>query len=89
MTTRAVTGTILRPDGTPWANAHVWIELVGGTYTLSPDDTYPANEFAVTADAAGQIAVTLASGLAIVYAVRLPDGTSFTIERARGCANDA
>jgi hypothetical protein len=79
MATRIVTGNVLRANGTAWGGGVVQITLLGGSYTLSPDNTYPGNELDIIADGAGHFSVALVSGLGVAYRVTLPDGYVFDI----------
>lgn len=79
MTTRQVTGVILRGDGTPWANAPVVFRIIHGTYHLSPDETIPGDTIVGITNGSGVVLVSLVSGLALTYRVTLPDGSVFDI----------
>lgn len=81
MTTCTVTGSIHRPDDTPWYAAPVGFTLVSGTATL--DTTYPEDGFVTTA-ADGTFAVELTTGLDTPYRCTLPDGDSFLFELPSG-----
>jgi hypothetical protein len=79
MTTRVVSGNILRANGTPWNAATVKFVLMHGSYTLSPDNTYPENEIDAITDGSGHFSVSLVSGLGVIYRVTLPDSSIFDV----------
>lgn len=83
MSTRTVTGTIRRPDDTPWYGARVGFALIDSTATM--DATYPEDGIAITA-ADGTFSVDLASGLGMPWRCSLPDGDSFLFDLEPGSA---
>ncbi|MET0625740.1 MAG: hypothetical protein ABW250_22585 [Pyrinomonadaceae bacterium] len=86
MTTREVTGTIRRPDGTAWAGAAVRFKLDKSTYTA--DAAFPAAEVTVTTDGSGVFTAMLwcnAEGFVkTLYTATLPDGSSFRFRLSAG-----
>lgn len=79
MATRAITGTILRPDGTPWAGASVRFITTDDAYTVSPANTLPLYVVTAVTDEYGQFTVSLVADLSVNYKVTLPDRSSFEI----------
>jgi hypothetical protein len=86
MTTRTVTGTVYRADGTAWPSVSVIFKLenmfVFGT------GTNPPYSYTVTTAAGGTFTATLAvpdTGTAS-YRVALPDGSTYTFNLADGAA---
>lgn len=86
VTTRAVTGTIRKVDGTAWAGAAVKFKLDKSTYTAT--DAFPAAEVSATTDAAGVFTATLwcnAEGaVKTLYTATLPDGSTFQFRLSYG-----
>jgi hypothetical protein len=94
MPTRTITGTILRPDGSPWADGQVRFTPTDDTFRLSPDQTLPHTTVTVLTNDSGVFTVELVSGLDVAYMVRLPsrrdtfnivvpDGSATTLEALR------
>lgn len=79
MATRAITGTILRPDGTPWAGAAVRFTTTDDAYTVSPAETFPLYVVTAVTDEYGEFTVDLVADLSVNYKVTLPDRSSFEI----------
>lgn len=86
MATRVVSGTLFRPDGTPWNGAPVKFRPVRDSYTLDPDATYPVRTIETVTNVEGEFSITLASGLSTEYQVEMPDGEKFFIVVADGSA---
>ena len=83
---RTVTGTLLRPNGAPWANGQIRFKLVEDAYTTSPAAHYPSTTTIAMTDASGEFEVILISGLSSEYEVKLPDGNTFNIIVEDGAA---
>lgn len=79
MATRAVTGTILYGDGSPWRGAAVQFRTTEDTYTLSPAQTLPLHSVEAVTDSNGQFTVSLIADLGVNYKVTLPDRSTFEI----------
>ena len=79
MATRAITGTILRPDGTPWAGASVRFITTDDAYTVSPANTLPLYVVTAVTDEYGEFTVSLVADLSVNYKVTLPDRSTFEI----------
>lgn len=96
VTTRTITGTIRKPDGSAWVGAKVTFELTKNSYTTTTQ--FPASIVTATTNASGQICVapctstgvtlwTNAEGLAPAqYKVTYPDGAYFYGTLAPGAA---
>lgn len=85
-TTRQVTGTIRKPDGTAWAGAKVTFKLDKSTYTAT--DAFPVTEVSATTNGSGIFTATLwcnAEGaVKTLYTATLPDGSTFQFRLAYG-----
>ena len=94
MASRIVTGTILKPDNTPWKRARVQFDMKDDAFTL--EDTYPQGSVRVWTDTFGNFSVPLAAGLSVYWVCKLPDHSTFefalpdgppiTIEALQGSA---
>lgn len=86
MDTRLLETIVLRPDGTPWAEAVVAFTLLPGSYLAG--STFPSATVTATAGADGRLSVGLwvnAAGLSdCVYLCRLPSRESFTFTLPAG-----
>lgn len=89
MTTRTVTGTVLRADGQPWAGARVRFELDRGSFTSTA--TYPPDQRETTTNEDGQFSVSLwtnAEGsLPSCYRCVLPNGDTFDFVLPAGASS--
>ena len=83
---RAITSSILRPDGTPWAGGVVRFTPIDDVYLTSPAATYPSETIVAPIDSNGDILVTLASGTGATYEVKLPSQETFYIVVPDGSA---
>lgn len=76
MTIVTVTGTILKPDGTPWENAAVKFRLHPGSQIN--DQLFPSNKLTVRTDEYGDFAIDLWANdegdFSSEYSVQLPSG---------------
>jgi hypothetical protein len=98
VTTRTVTGTIRKPDGSAWVGAKVVFELTKNTYTSAA--SFPATSVTATTNASGLICLapctttgvtlwTNAEGLdGAQYKVTYPDGKYFYFVLAAGATVD-
>jgi hypothetical protein len=85
---RAVTGTIKKPDGAAWVGGLVAFELVEAFETSTT--VYPAEIHTETADANGAVSITLATpdtGTAH-YKITLPNNQAYDVYIASGAAVD-
>ena len=88
MTQRTVTGTVYKPDGTPWAEGYVKFELDKGFSTASL--VVPEYEVSELLDALGQFSVSLEipdTGTA-TYIVTLPDEKRYVVYLGAGADTD-
>jgi hypothetical protein len=88
MTDRTVTGTILYPDGSPWASGIVHFSLMEPFSTSI--EVFPAKDHTETLDAQGKFTIDLAvpdTGTAH-YKIATPDGSSYDVYIASGAATD-
>ena len=86
MATRSVTGTILKPDGSPWKSATFKFHMLNDAYTLGDVATYPIKVLTATTDSDGLLSVTLAAGVDVVWEVTGPDDEVFYIYVPEGTA---
>lgn len=83
-TTRTVTGTVLKPDGTVYTNWAVMFTLL--SEIISDGDVIPKNSVEITTDSNGDFSTTLAvpdSGTAY-YNLRFQTGYSYDFNLAAG-----
>ena len=83
-TTRTVTGTVLKPDGTVYTNWAVMFTLL--SEIISDGDVIPRNSVEITTDSNGDFSTTLAvpdSGTAY-YNLRFQTGYSYDFNLASG-----
>lgn len=79
MATRTVTGTVLRPNGAPWAGALLYVKLIDDTFTESPPETFPPATIAYAAGDDGVVTMELVADLDQPYRVYLPSREYFDI----------
>jgi hypothetical protein len=76
---RTITAQVNRPDGSGWPFAEFRFIPLTGTFTVSPDATYPRDTKTAIADSEGRLEVVLASGTGTSYQVIPPDDEPYTI----------
>lgn len=86
MANRSVTGTILKPDNSPWKSATFKFRMLNDAYTLGDVATYPIKVLTATTDSDGLLSVTLAAGVDVVWEVTGPDDEVFFIYVPEGTA---
>lgn len=86
MATRAVSSLVLRPDGSPWKSAVFKFRMLNDAYTLTDTATYPIKVLSATTDSDGELSVTLAAGVDVVWEVTGPDDEVFYIYVPEGSA---
>ncbi len=90
MGTRALTGQVNKPDGTPWASGSVTIELLIAFTTAT--EVYPATSVTITLEADGTIPSGTELGVpdsgTAYYQFTLPNNKHFRAYVAAGAAID-
>lgn len=89
-TTRTVTGTVKKPDGTAWVGASVKFVLTKGSYSTTTQ--FPVTTITKTTDSQGQFTATLwvtSEALKFTrYECTLPDGDTFKFDLTAGSSID-